>query len=51
MFNFLKNIFKKKAKEPCSDCKGTGEILRPAMKIGSFTEYDVLRCHCNPKKK
>ena len=51
MLNWIKNFFKKKPKPPCAKCKGTGEILRPAMRVGNMTEYDVLRCECMPKKK
>lgn len=51
MFNFIKNIFKKKPKEVCPHCKGTGEILRPAMQIGKMIEYDVQRCICQKKKR
>lgn len=51
MFEFIKNLFNKKPKPPCPKCKGTGEILVPAMKIGNMTEYDVYRCECMPKRK
>lgn len=51
MFNWLKNLFKKKPKPPCPKCKDTGEILRPAYKIGSMTEYDVIKCDCKKSKK
>ncbi len=51
MINWIKNLFKTKVKEPCTKCKDTGEILRPAYKIGSMTEYDVIRCSCQSKKK
>ncbi len=51
MFEFIKNLFKKKPKPPCPKCKGEGTIWVPAMKIGSMTEYDGYRCECMPKRK
>ncbi len=51
MFELIKNIFKKKPNPHCVKCKGTGEILVPAMQIGKMIEYDVYRCECMPKKK
>jgi hypothetical protein len=36
--------------EPCVVCKGSGEILVPAMQIGSMIEYDTRKCHCVTKK-
>jgi len=49
MFQWLKNLLKKKPEEPCTKCKGAGEILRPAFKIGRMIEYDVYKCDCKKK--
>lgn len=51
MLQWLKDLFKSKPKEVCPKCKGTGEILRPAMQIGKMIEYDVQRCMCQKKKR
>lgn len=40
-----------KPKEVCPHCKGTGEILQPAMQVGKMIEYHVQRCICQKKKR
>lgn len=51
MFEFVKNLFKKKPKEPCIKCKDTGTILIPTFQAGSMIMYDGYKCTCGIKQK
>ncbi len=49
MLQWLKDLFKNKPKEVCSKCKGTGEVLVPAMQTHTMIQYDVYKCDCKNK--